>query len=109
MHAPLTAVREHSQRLLAAILSEQDHALEGLLATREELLRQLRSAIAAGEAMAPAEVLAVEELEQAIRTALQERRDAVGGEIAALRHGQDAEAAYGAVDVRPARYLDRAG
>lgn len=109
MATPLSTFREHSERLLSAITSEHDQALESLLSTREELLQHLQNAITAGEPMEPADVSAVEALEQAIGAALQERQDAIGAEFAALRPGRGPGAAYGAANAAPARYLDRAG
>jgi hypothetical protein len=105
----LAALREHSHRLLIAVRSEEDDTLEGLLATREELLQRFGAAVSSGEALDPVEAQVIEALDQTILAAMRERRDATRAELAALLQGRNAGAAYHGPNAAPARYLDRAG
>jgi hypothetical protein len=102
------ALIEHSERFLAAVQCGEE-SLPALLDAREALIRDLGSALSHGLQIGPEELRAIGDLEQAILAALLDQREAVAAEIATLRRGRDAGAAYHPTRDRPAVYLDRAG
>ena len=110
MGAVLQELLAHGRRLLDAVRAETaDHMLARLLDTHGELLDRLGSARAAGEPLDAAEVAELRALDRALMAALEQRRDAIALQLAALRRGRAAGTAYGGPGAAAARFVDRSG
>jgi hypothetical protein len=111
----LATLKEHSRHLLSVIQAgAEDDGLAELFETRAQLLRECQASLASGGwAGADEDLQEIVAIDGAIRDALIERRDAVCRELALLREGRSAAAAYRVggpgSHVVQARYMDRAG
>jgi len=108
MHETVDSLNESSRHLLSAIRSaEQDQLLPALTRSRHEAIEALSAALLRGVILSSEEIQEIQHLDRELITALADRQEQIGAELASHQRRRRAGMLYRNQLASVPRYVDR--